>query len=83
MLVVNAEKTRKDYAFQRQFDEKPSITLGCPAGWPCKLQQWQVCCAAVLGLCNVSNHAHRQCQACSCVQRQDSIKTVQGLDAKQ
>ncbi len=24
------EKERKDYAFQRQFNEKPSITPGCP-----------------------------------------------------
>jgi len=24
------EKKRKDYAFWRQFDEKPSIILGCP-----------------------------------------------------
>ena len=24
------EKKRKDYAFQRQFDEKSRITLGCP-----------------------------------------------------
>ena len=28
------EKTRKDYAFRRQFNEKPSIIPGCPvAGW--------------------------------------------------
>jgi len=25
------EKKRKDYGFQRQFNEKPSIVLGCPA----------------------------------------------------
>ena len=25
------EKKRKDYAFRRQFNEKPSITPGCPA----------------------------------------------------
>jgi len=24
------EKQRKDYAFWRQFNEKPSIVLGCP-----------------------------------------------------
>jgi hypothetical protein len=24
------EKNRKDYTFRRQFNEKPSITLGCP-----------------------------------------------------
>ena len=24
------EKKRKDYAFRRQFDEKPSIIPGCP-----------------------------------------------------
>ncbi len=25
-----AEKKRKDYAFRRQFNEKPNIILGCP-----------------------------------------------------
>ena len=29
---VNKEKKRKDYAFWRQFNEKPSIIPGCP-GW--------------------------------------------------
>jgi len=26
----SAEKKRKDYAFRRQFNEKPNIILGCP-----------------------------------------------------
>jgi len=29
------EKKRKDYAFRRQFDEKPSITPGCPGATVC------------------------------------------------
>ena len=29
-----AEKKRKDYAFRRQFDEKPSIIPGCPVAAP-------------------------------------------------
>ena len=27
---LNSENKRKDYAFRHQFDEKPSIILGCP-----------------------------------------------------
>jgi len=27
----DGEKKRKDYAFRRQFNEKPSIIPGCPA----------------------------------------------------
>ncbi len=30
MAAVNIEKKRKDYAFRRQCNEKPSIILGCP-----------------------------------------------------
>jgi len=33
MASSRKEKKRKDYAFQRQFNEKPIIILGCP-GWP-------------------------------------------------
>ena len=29
-LKGSIEKKRKDYAFRRQFDEKPSLILGCP-----------------------------------------------------
>ena len=29
------KKRRKDYAFWRRFDEKPSIIPGCPAGRQC------------------------------------------------
>ncbi len=29
--TYDMEKKRKDYGFQRQFNEKPSIVLGCPA----------------------------------------------------
>ena len=29
-LLERKEKKRKDYAFRRQFNEKPSITPGCP-----------------------------------------------------
>jgi len=28
--LLAAEKKRKNYAFQRQFNEKPSILPGCP-----------------------------------------------------
>ena len=28
------EKKRKDYAFRHQFDEKPSVLLGCPGARP-------------------------------------------------
>jgi len=46
------EKKRKDYAFWCQFNEKPSIILGCqtitlasaPASWMC-LKWLQSCCA--------------------------------------
>jgi len=30
MRGCRKEKKRKDYAFWRQFDEKPSIIPGCP-----------------------------------------------------
>ncbi len=30
MHIDRKEKTRKDYAFRRQFNEKPSIIPGCP-----------------------------------------------------
>ena len=30
-------KKRKDYAFWRQFNEKPSITPGCPGIGPCSM----------------------------------------------
>ncbi len=33
-IVERKEKKRKDYAFPRQFNEKPSIILGCPEGEP-------------------------------------------------
>ena len=29
-VLAAEEKTRKDYTFQRQFNEKPSIVLDCP-----------------------------------------------------
>ena len=29
-IVPKLEKKRKDYAFRRQFNEKPSIIPGCP-----------------------------------------------------
>ena len=34
VLQVPVEKKRKDYAFQRQFNEKPSIIPGCPVQVP-------------------------------------------------
>ncbi len=30
MITARKEKKRKDYAFRRQFDEKPNIIPGCP-----------------------------------------------------
>jgi len=30
MQLSEKKKKRKDYAFRRQFNEKPSITPGCP-----------------------------------------------------
>ncbi len=33
MASSRKEEKRKDYAFRRQFNEKPRIILGCP-GWP-------------------------------------------------
>jgi len=48
------EKKRKDYAFRRQFNEKPSIIPGCPEG-ACKLSSgcWL---DAVHIQCQAQNH---------------------------
>ncbi len=34
LCITSWEKEKKDYAFWRQFDEKPSIILGCPGASP-------------------------------------------------
>ncbi len=52
------EKKRKDYAFWRQFNEKPSIIPGCPAR-PCLCPHWQ----PLSGKRPASQCCHRRMQA--------------------
>ncbi len=35
---TRTEMRRKDYAFQRQFNEKPSIIPGCPGVWTTQME---------------------------------------------
>jgi len=45
------EKKRLDYAFRRQFNEKPSIIPGCPELPGC-FYQLQVCCIILVMSCS-------------------------------
>ena len=59
--VTRKEKTREDYAFQRQFDEKPSVIPGCPGLYLCYAKSAQMQhsdsnkCKHVKHSCSVTN----------------------------
>ena len=87
LLTPTSEKKRKDYAFQRQLYEKPSIIPGCPGtGTTCTLY---ACATYILWLCGhngddlsqrcmaIVSVKHVQDASSSPLSRQNGIERIQ------